>query len=110
MSIKFRPGRLEKKLDALTRCWDVYNQIDTFLKTPRQTLFTPEQLGSLPEEISPTLPKLQVVVVVDQARLLTDIWKALESDLEFLKALGSVGTNKNSPWQLRNDGFLYFED
>jgi len=110
MSIRFRPGRLGKKPDALTRCWDIYNQTNTSSKTPRQTLFTPEQLGSLPEEISPILPKLQTVVVVDQARLLTDIQKALESDPEFLKALGSVETSKDSPWQLRNNRFLYFED
>ena len=110
MSIKFRPGRLGKKPDTLTRRWDIYNQTDTSSKTPRQTLFTPEQLGSSPGKISPTLPKLQAVVVMDQARLLTDIRKALELDPEFLKALGSVRTNKDSPWQLRNDGFLYSED
>jgi len=110
MSIKFRPGKLGKKPDALTRCWDVYNQADPPSRTTKRMLFTPEQLANALEETSSSLPKLQVVTIADPTKLLMDIQEALKSDPEYLRLTEPDGTLEDSHWELRNDGLLYFED
>jgi len=109
-SIKFRPGRLEKKPDALTCHWDIYNQMDTPLRTAKKPLFTPEQLAVTPEKASNPTLRLQAAVVTDPTKLLADIQEALKTDPVFLRLAGLDGTHKDTCWQLREDGLLYFKN
>ena len=109
-SIKFRPGRLEKKPDALIHRWDVYNQADVPSKTAKQLMFTPEQLTDAVTETSAPTLKLQAATITDLTKLLMDIREALQTDPVFLKLAESDGTHEDNRWGLREDGLLYFEN
>jgi len=110
LSIKFRPGRLGKKPDALTHHWDIYNRMDTPLRTAKKPLFAPEQLAVTPEKASNPTLRLQAAVVTDPIKLLANIQEALKTDPVFLRLAGLDGTHEDTHWQLGEDGLLYFKN
>jgi len=77
LEIKFRPGRLRKKPDALTHCWDVYEDMDPTLQSNYQPLFSHIQLSNYSAKPNQPIFHLQIVTVIDPVGLLTDIKEAL---------------------------------
>ena len=106
LEIKFRPGRLGKKPDALTRRWDIYEDANPTLQSNHRSLFNHSQLENGLTNPNHLLPHLWTATVVDPVALLADIREALAQDPESRKY---TNTSDNSCWALQPGGFLYFE-
>ena len=92
MVIRFWPGKLGTKPDALTRCWDVYpkegssNYASINLQNLRP-IFTDKQLASSLRATTFWLPALRGSLIMDTKRLQADIVSSLQSDLTALEHL-----------------------
>ena len=94
--IRFRPGRLGTKLDALTRRWDVYpKEGNTGYTTVNphnfKLIFTQEQLAASVQATVLLFPSLHVATVVDLDTLHQDILSALPSDPIATKHISADG-------------------
>ena len=83
--IRFRPGRLGTKPDALTRRWDVYPKggntgYTTVNPHNFKPIFTQEQLAASVQATVLLFPSLCTATVVDLDILYQDILSALSSD------------------------------
>ena len=115
MVIRFRPGKLGAKPDALTRRWDVYPKEgdNTYAKVNPHNfrpVFTNEQLQSSLRATYLEEPVLRAAVVMDTVTLHSEIREALPTDPETAKGLSAV-KNKTSPrWSLDEDGLLKLDN
>src|SRR5215471_4577753 len=116
--IRFRPGKLGTKPDALTRRWDVYpkgGNSDYAQVNPHnyRPVFTQEQLASSVRAGTLMEPVLHAAHIMDMEKLHDDIRAALPKDpaiserLEFLKSAKSPPI---SQWTLDLSGFLHLDD
>ena len=85
MVIRFRPGCLGAKPDALTRCWDVYPKEGSSGYTsvnPHnfRPVFTSEQIQHSLRATSLLIPVLRSSVIMDLETLHNDIRNSLHSD------------------------------
>ena len=112
MVIRFRPGKLGAKPDALTRRWDVYpKEGDTgYAKVNPQNLrpvFTQEQLMISLRATYLEAPVLRAVELMDIERLHNDILSALPSDPI---AQVWLSDKTNSRWSVDEAGFLHLDN
>ena len=115
MVIRFRPGKLGAKPDAMTRRWDVYPkegdigyaQVDPQTFRP---IFTNEQLSTSLWATFLQGPILRASVIMDIESLHNSIRSALSSDPE--SALGlEYANDPNKPrWSIRSDGLLLLDN
>jgi len=116
--IRFRPGKLGAKPDALTRRWDVYpKEGDSgYAQVNPQNLrpvFTQEQLSNSLCATYLEFPVLRAVAIMDVETLHSDILSALPSDAI---ALVHLADPPDSRWStdevgfLRLDGRIYVPD
>ena len=112
--VRFRPGRLGAKPDALTRRWDVYpkeGDRDYARINPHnfRPIFTQEQLVSSLRATYLAAPVLRASTMYDAKQLHNDILSALPSD-----SLASVHLSTSEPsdsrWSIDSDGFLRLDD
>ena len=94
--IRFRPGRLGTKLDALTRRWDVYpkggnTSYTTVNPHNFKHIFTQEQLAASIQATVLLFPSLCTATVVDLNTLYQDILSALPSNLIATKHISTYG-------------------
>jgi len=108
--IRFHPGHLGTKLDALTRRWDVYPKgRNTGYATVNphnfKPIFTQEQLAASVQATVFLFPSLCTATVVDMDTLHQDILSALPSDpiaTKHISADGQWSTDPNSLLLLNN--------
>ncbi|THH12930.1 hypothetical protein EUX98_g9775, partial [Antrodiella citrinella] len=115
MVIRFRPGRLGGKPDALTRRWDVYTKEGegTYAKANPQNfrpIFTSEHLraslrATLLEDVT-----LRASHVMDTNTLHSDIRRSLRSDPEATKGLGHATSTTPGRWSVDNSGLLLLDN
>ena len=114
--IRFRPGRLGTKPDALTRQWDVYpkggNTGYTIVNPHNfKPIFTQEQLAASVQATVLLFPSLRAATVVDLDTLHQDILSALPSDpiaTKHLSADGRWSTDPNGLLLLDNRIYVLF--
>ena len=109
--IRFRPGRLGTKPDALTRRWDVYlkggnNGYATVNPHNFRPVFTQEQLAASLQASALYFPTLRAGVIIDYDLLHKDILAALPSDPIASQHLSSP----QGRWSVDSDGFLRLDD
>jgi len=108
LAVRFRPGKLGAKPDALTRRWDVYpkeGDKDYARVNPHnfKPMFTQEQLASSLRASTLAAPVLRAAVIMDIELLHKDILSALPSDTFASELLSS----SNDPrWTVDAEGFL----
>jgi len=83
--IRFRPGRLGTKPDALTRRWDIYpkggdNGYASVNPHNFRPVFTHEQIAASLRATILTTPTLRAATILDQNQLRSDILATLPSD------------------------------
>jgi len=78
--IKFRPGRLGKKPDALTQRWDVYGDNPSEVFPIQRPVFTQTQLALSDADLETQPPTLQAAIVTNYPSLISDIKETQESD------------------------------
>src|SRR5467141_3941898 len=106
--IRFRPGKLGTKPDALTRRWDVYlkeGNSDYATVNPQnyRPVFTSEQLASSLRATTLSVPALRGSLIMDAERLHSDIRSQLREDPTSEEHLN----NQSDPsWTLDPDGLL----
>jgi hypothetical protein len=113
--IRFRPGKLGAKPDALTRRWDVYakeGDKDYARANPHnfRPVFTQEQLASSLRASTLATPVLRAALVMDSEQLHKDILSALPSDpyaSQLLANTLSPRWSKDAEGYLRCDGRIY---
>ena len=111
--IRFRPGKLGAKPDALTRRWDVYpkeGDSDYSVVNPHnfRPIFTNEQLASSLRATILHEPTLRASLILDTSRLRSDILTAQSSgvnDPELTTGL-KMATTDSTRWTRDTDGFL----
>jgi len=117
MLIRFRPGKLGEKPDALTRCSDVYpkrGDRDYARVNPQnfKPVFSSEQLTS---SLRATLLEdtcLRATSLMDYKSLRSDIVKATDSDTfarEMIKTLRSSSSSESSHWTTSDTGLLFHD-
>ncbi len=114
MVIRFRPGKLGAKPDALTRRWDVYpkeGDSDYSVVNPHnfRPVFTQEQLASSLRATILHLPVLRAVFALDDTQLRTDILSAQNSGStspELVAGLKSASDPNHPRWTFNPEGFL----
>ena len=94
MVIRFRPGKLSTKPDALTRHWDIYpkeGSSDYASINPQnlRPIFTDEQLALSLRATTFWLPALRGSLIMDTKRLQADIVSSLQSDPMALEHLSN---------------------
>ncbi len=108
--LRFRPGRLGGKPDALTRRWDVYpKEGDSGYASANphnfRPVFTQHQLNASLRASSLYIPVLRAAELIDIEQLHTDIRDALPSD-----PIASLHLNSDSdPRWTTHDGLLYHD-
>ena len=112
MVIRFWPGKLDAKPDALTRRWDVYpKEGDTgYAKVNLQNLrpvFTQEQLAISLRATYLEVPVLCAVELMDVERLHNDILSTLPSDPI---AKVRLSDKTDSRWSVNEAGFLRLDN
>src|SRR6266850_668260 len=106
--IRFRPGKLGTKPDALTRRWDVYlkeGNSDYATVNPQnyRLVFTSEQLASSLRATTLSIPALRGSLIMDAERLHSDIRSQLREDPVSAEHLDNQSDPK---WTLDPDGLL----
>ncbi|KIO15013.1 hypothetical protein M404DRAFT_78252, partial [Pisolithus tinctorius Marx 270] len=118
MVIRFRPGKLGAKPDALTRRWDVYpkeGDSDYARVNPQnlRLVFTQEQLATSLRATYLEYPVLHAVALMDVEKLHNDILSALPSDpvtqVRFSDTSDSQWSVDDASF-LRLDGRIYVPD
>ena len=112
MVIRFRPGKLGTKPDALTRRWDVYpkeGSSDYASINPQnlRPIFTDKQLASSLCATTFWLPALRGSLIMDTERLQADIVSSLQSDPTALEHLSNAAESR---WTTSPDGLLRLDD
>ena len=115
MVIRFRPGRLGGKPDALTRRWDVYPKEGdkAYAQVNPQNfrpIFTQDQLtvslrATILEEIV-----LRATVVMDVEQLHADIKSHIADDLAGVAGLQAASSGSPSRWSIDPAGLLCYDD
>ena len=111
--IRFRPGKLGAKPDALTRRWDVYpkeGDSDYSVVNPHnfRPVFTQEQLASSLRATILHYPVLRASFLLDEDQLRSDIRSALNSASptpELAKGL-ELATQGHPRWSKDDEGWL----
>jgi len=109
MIIRFRPGRLGTKPDALTRRWDVYpkeGDSDYTKVNPQnlQPVFTQEQLTSSLRATYYSGPVLRAVGIMDIRQLHKDILSAQRTDTYISEH------NSEPRWSTDEQGLVRYDD
>ncbi|KAJ3560477.1 hypothetical protein NP233_g10816 [Leucocoprinus birnbaumii] len=105
--IRFRPGRLGTKPDALTRRWDVYpkgGNTGYAAVNPHnfRPVFTNEQLSASVRATYFSVPSLRAATIIDLNQLHSDILSSLSSD-----PIASANLAKpEGQWSVDSNGFL----
>jgi len=112
LAIRFHPGRLGAKPDALTRRWDVYpkeGDRDYARVNPHnlRPMFTQEQLASSLRATILLAPAIRTAILVDVEQLHKDILAALPSDPV---ALSHKSDSSDSRWSTDSAGLLRLDD
>jgi hypothetical protein len=110
--IRFRPGKLGTKPDALTRRWDVYPKeggSDYASVNPHnfRPVFTNQQLSASLRATSLYSASLRGANIIDVERLHNDIRTAYASDPV---ATSHLPSPSDTNWSLSEDGFLLLND
>ena len=106
--IRFRPGRLGTKPDALTRRWDVYpkgGNSDYASVNPHnfRPVFTEEQLKSSLRATYLATPVLRAAITIDVEQLHKDIRNALPLDPVSASLMSNLPSSR---WEITSEGFL----
>jgi hypothetical protein len=110
--IRFRPGKLGTKPDALTRRWDVYpkeGDSDYASANPQnfRPVFTQDHLVSSFRATAMALPILRVTVIMDVDKLHSDIKNAIPKDPISLSRFQSLSSGNSEPrWSIDDQGLL----
>jgi hypothetical protein len=109
--IRFRPGRLGTKPDALTRRWDVYpkggdSTYATVNPDNCRPIFTQEQLRTSLRATELLEPALRASFLIDSEQLRRDILKALPSDPVFQASHKEL----KPKWFSNHEGFLRLDN
>jgi len=109
--IRFRPGHLGTKPDALTRRWDVYPKGEDNGYTSVNShnfcpVFTHEQIAASLRATILTPPTLCTATILDQNQLHSDILAILPSDSFISNHL----SHPEGCWSKDDTGFLRFDD
>jgi len=109
--IRFRPGKLGTKPDALTRRWDVYpkgGNSDYAMVNPHnfRPIFAQEQLTSSLRATSLATPVLRAAIIMDVDQLHEDIRKALPHDPVSASHMAQPELPR---WELSTEGFLLLD-
>ena len=110
--IRFRPGRLGTKPDALTRRWDVYpkeGDSDYARVNPQnlRPVFSSEQLRSSLRASTLYEPALRASFVIDDHQLREDIRSGIPLDPVIAPILEKLRSNSaEDKWSLDDDGLL----
>ena len=111
MAIRFRPGRLGRKPDTLTRRWDVYQKegdTATFADANADNfrlIFTTDQLQASLSVTYLEEPLLRASVIMDLHQLHTDIKTAQSTDPTCIDGL-TKANDGISNWTIDDDGLL----
>jgi len=109
--IRFRPGRLDTKLDALTRRWDVYpkggdNSYASVNPHNFHSVFTHEQIAASLRATILTTPTLRAATILDQNQLYSDILATLPLDTSISNHL----LHPEGRWSKDSAGFLRLDN
>jgi len=109
--IRFCPGRLGTKLDALTRWWDVYpkrgdNGYASVNPYNFRPVFTHEQITASLRATILTPLTLRAATILDQNQLHSDILATLPSD----SSISTHLSHQEGRWSKDDAGFLRFDD
>jgi hypothetical protein len=112
MTIRFRPGKLGAKPDALTRHWDVYRKggnSDFALANPSnlRPIFTQEQLSASLRGTALATPIIRNAIIMDIQQLHNDIHSSLTLDP---LSLTHLPTPTAPNWTLDDSGLLRHHD
>jgi len=109
LSIKFQPGRLGKKPDALTRRWDVYGDDPSKNCPAQRPVFARTQLTSSIMDLDSQPLTSRAATVTDLQSLISDIKEAQESDQLHTNPLMNGGMTDDHHWTRGEDNMLYYE-
>jgi len=109
--IRFCPGHLGTKPDALTRRWDVYpkrrdNGYASVNPYNFHLVFTHKQIAASLRATILTTPTLHAAMILDQNQLHSDILATLPSDSSISNHLSHL----EGRWSKDDAGFLRFDD
>ena len=112
MIIRFRPGKLGAKPDALTRRWDVYRKggnSDFATANPSnfRPIFTQEQLTASLRATSLATPIIRNAIIMDVEKLHNDIRSSLPLDPI---SAAHLPTPTTPNWTLDESGLLHQYD
>lgn len=115
MVIRFRPGKLGGKPDAMTRRWDVYPKEgdSSYAKVNPQNfrpIFTNEQLTSSLRATFLQGPVLRASVIMDVDSLHKSIRDSYQYDAEAVRGLEFAADAQRPRWTLRDDGLLRLDN
>ena len=115
MVIRFRPGKLGAKPDALTRRWDVYpkegdNGYAQVNPQNFRPIFTNEQLTTSLRATFLQGPILHASVIMDIEALHNSIRSTLPMDPEAVIGLEHANDPNKPQWTLRSDGLLLLDN
>ena len=115
MVIKFRPGKLGAKPDALTRRPDVYplggdSDYATINPQNLRPVFGSEQLSASLRASSLAEVVLDAAYIVDSDSLNSDILTALSKDPDSAKLLKLASDSAYPRWSVDNSGFLRLDN
>src|SRR3979490_759668 len=114
LTIRFRPGKLGTKPDALTRRWDVYlkeggSDYGTINPQNLRPIFTTTQLVESLRATQLMIPALRASIIMDSESLHSEILSALPSDPVAMQHLGDLA-KPNPRWTQTEDGFLRLDN
>jgi hypothetical protein len=109
--VRFRPGKLGTKPDALTRRWDVYpkggnNDYASVNPHNFRPVFTDEQFRASLHATYLTLPSLRAASLIDLDSLHSDILSALPSDPTAAQNIA----DPEGRWSVNPAGYLLLDD
>ena len=115
MVIRFRPGKLSGKPDALTRRWDVYpkegdrsyGHVNPHNFRP---VFTQEQLSASLRATYLEDVVIRATVIIDTERLHSDIRDHLRDDPAAITGIGLAELGSSTRWTLDPDGLLRLDE
>ena len=114
MVIRFRPGRLGGKPDALTRRWDVYpkegdKRYGNLNPHNFRPIFGSEQLSASLRATFMEAPVLRASVILDTAKLHNDIRTHLADDPASVAGISAATSGKPSRWTIDTTGLLRYD-